>query len=103
MYTKNKIRMMFEKDRCNTDFWELVSESNIAYTFYLLKNNLAVWEQAWKFHVDNTGTCQEDKVKFNIYKHATEMELEEEGLNNDDKISSLYHKDSTTVGLRKSQ
>jgi hypothetical protein len=66
----------------------MVSESKFAYTFYVLKNILAVCEQASKFHADNAGTCQED-VKSNIYKHATEREFKEEGLNNDDKISSL--------------
>jgi hypothetical protein len=103
IYTKDKIWKMFEKDRCSKDFWEILRESDIVNTFYVLKNDLAVWEQVWKFHADNTGTCQEDKVKFNMYKHMTEMEFEEEGLNNDNKISSLYQKDSTKVGLRKSQ
>ena len=62
MYINDKIRKMFEKDRCNKDFWEMVSESNIAYTFYVVKNNLAVCEQVRKFHASNTGTCEEDKV-----------------------------------------
>jgi hypothetical protein len=67
----------------------MVSESNIAYMFYVLKNNLVVWEQVLKFHGDNTGTCQEDKVKLNMYLPMIEMKFKEEGLNNDDKISSL--------------
>jgi hypothetical protein len=58
----------------------MVSESNIAYTFYVPKNNFVVWEQDWIFHANNTGTHQEDKLKFNLHKCTTEKELDDEGL-----------------------
>jgi len=79
----------------------MVSESNIAYTFYVLKNNFAVWEKVWKYHADNTCTCQEDKVKFNMYKRMTEREFEDEGLNNDDKNKFTVVKGFYTGGIKK--
>ena len=48
MHTKDKIQKMFEKDRCNKDFWEMISESNIAYTFYVLKNNYSTQEECMR-------------------------------------------------------
>ena len=60
MHTKDTIWKTFKKDQCNKDFWEMVNESNIAHIFYVHKNNLTVWEQAWKYPADNTGTSQAD-------------------------------------------
>ena len=93
---------MFENDKCKKDFWELLSDSDIAYTFYVLKNNSAVWEQVKKYHADNTGICQEDKVKFNLCKSMTKKEIDKEEINEDDKKKLIAVKGSTLVGLRKS-
>lgn len=53
MYTRDKSHKTIENEICKKDPWELVSKIDIAYTFYVPTNNLAVWEQEWKYHADN--------------------------------------------------
>ena len=56
------------------------SKSDIAYAFYVLDIHFLMWEQAWKIDTDNIGTCQEDKVKMNLYKRMTKKELDDKRL-----------------------
>ena len=52
--------------------FHMVSTSNIAYTIYVLRNHLPVWEQAWDFSKENEDSTPDLRKKFEEIKTLSE-------------------------------
>ena len=84
LYTKEDRRGWFEKEHVGKKIYHMVSTSDIAYTMYVLRNHLPVWEQPWDFSEENEDSTPDLRKKFEEIKTLSEAQLKRRKLSRAD-------------------